>query len=680
MQNIFIELLPPWVETGLQPAFYDKESGTVLQQVSRMYAKINQLIGSVNNQNKTIADYIQKFIELKDYVYTYFNNLDVQDEINNKLDQMSAKGQLADIIAQYLHSQAVFGFDTIAEMSASENLINGSICKVLGKTNNQTGDGGFYKIRTVTTGDVIDGVNKVAITHDNTLIAELITDYTFNKLEEYIDDNYINVKYNGAKGDGETDDYTVLQSLINNNHNKTLFFPDGEYIISQPLNIETENSKNICFKLSPNAIIKTNSSIDYLIEIGLNEGIWNRYEQGNCTIIDGGIFDASNCLKGAIHHVANRKETQIMNAQIINAHKGIVCDLGTNTNSSSDLYISNLNIFGRSSYEDGSIGLELYSFDNKIYDVRIACFQTGVYDHSGNYYENVHVLMDEGNITYSDEQYNKTKCYVHAGDGGDSKLLDFYNDTCAIGFEQQDNNYTSLIHCFQYWWKSTTGMNLVLYRTSSGAQSQFIVTDCNVQCPPICNTIKGLELLDTNIGYRQYLGVYESIKFTNNVENEYLTNPNKIALEDWIYCTAINPNKDTVTVSGPWLNKMEANKYYPIAYVKEGAYSVIVRVSDFQIIRVGFVISSTDTRIVSVENLFNGSQANRLTIAICNRGTDSDGFADGYLCIKVTDGPELGFNVSIGDIKSWNQKLFVKKNYFQALTNPVVNDSKSFNQ
>ena len=189
MQNIFIELLPPWVETGIQPAFYDKESGTVLQQVSRMYPKINQLIGSVNNQNTTIADYIQKFIDLKDYVETYLNNLDVQAEINNKLDQMSANGQLADIIAQYLQAQAVFGFDTIAEMGASENLVNGSICKVLGKTNYQTGDGGFYRIRTITSDDVVDGVNIVAITHDNTLIAELITNYTFDKLEEYVDIN-----------------------------------------------------------------------------------------------------------------------------------------------------------------------------------------------------------------------------------------------------------------------------------------------------------------------------------------------------------------------------------------------------------------------------------------------------------------------------------------------------------
>ena len=41
MQNIFIEFLPPWVETGIQTAFYDKESGTVLQQTARMYAKVN---------------------------------------------------------------------------------------------------------------------------------------------------------------------------------------------------------------------------------------------------------------------------------------------------------------------------------------------------------------------------------------------------------------------------------------------------------------------------------------------------------------------------------------------------------------------------------------------------------------------------------------------------------------
>jgi hypothetical protein len=87
-----INFLPPWVETNCQPAFYDKESGTVLQQNARMYAKVNQLVRNVNEQNEAIELYIAKFIELRDYVHDYFDNLDVQEEINNKLDDMAEDG------------------------------------------------------------------------------------------------------------------------------------------------------------------------------------------------------------------------------------------------------------------------------------------------------------------------------------------------------------------------------------------------------------------------------------------------------------------------------------------------------------------------------------------------------------------------------------------------------------
>ena len=97
-----INFLPPWVETNLQPAFYDLESGTSLQQTARMYNKVNELVRSVNTQNETIADYIQQFIDLHNYVDDYFDNLDVQEEINNKLDQMAQDGELKDIFQDYL--------------------------------------------------------------------------------------------------------------------------------------------------------------------------------------------------------------------------------------------------------------------------------------------------------------------------------------------------------------------------------------------------------------------------------------------------------------------------------------------------------------------------------------------------------------------------------------------------
>jgi len=101
MKN-FINFLPPWVETNIQPAFYDKESGSCLQQTARMYAKVNQLVRIANEQYATIADYVNQFIELRDFVDDYFDNLDVQEEINNKLDAMATDGSLGVIISSYI--------------------------------------------------------------------------------------------------------------------------------------------------------------------------------------------------------------------------------------------------------------------------------------------------------------------------------------------------------------------------------------------------------------------------------------------------------------------------------------------------------------------------------------------------------------------------------------------------
>lgn len=102
MNKLFVPFLPPWVETGLQPAFYDKESGTVLQQTARMYDKVNQLIRNFNDLSKetkeTVEEYILKFTELKDFVDDYFENLDVQEEINNKLDEMAEAGTLQPLL------------------------------------------------------------------------------------------------------------------------------------------------------------------------------------------------------------------------------------------------------------------------------------------------------------------------------------------------------------------------------------------------------------------------------------------------------------------------------------------------------------------------------------------------------------------------------------------------------
>ena len=131
MQNIFIELLPPWIETGLQPAFYDKESGSVLQQTARMYAKLNEVVSSVNNQNSIVDEFVTKFNELHDYVYDYFENLDVQTEINSKLDKMALDGSLQAILqpmVTQVKNELLADYDTaMADLGEQYNVFTSSI-------------------------------------------------------------------------------------------------------------------------------------------------------------------------------------------------------------------------------------------------------------------------------------------------------------------------------------------------------------------------------------------------------------------------------------------------------------------------------------------------------------------------------------------------------------------------
>ena len=81
MENIFVEFLPPWVETGLQPAFYDKESGTVLQQTARMYARVNMLIRMFNKLGKKVEE-----------LQAWFANIDLHEEIDKILKEYIDEG------------------------------------------------------------------------------------------------------------------------------------------------------------------------------------------------------------------------------------------------------------------------------------------------------------------------------------------------------------------------------------------------------------------------------------------------------------------------------------------------------------------------------------------------------------------------------------------------------------
>lgn len=135
---------------------------------------------------KQIDNYNVKFDEFNDrltYLENYINTLDLQEEVNNKLDEMAESGELENLIGQYIELATTYVYNNVAEMKASTNLVNGSFARTSGYYDFDDGGGAYYKIRTITNEDVIDNIHLFALTNNVTLVAELIKSDSINILQ-----------------------------------------------------------------------------------------------------------------------------------------------------------------------------------------------------------------------------------------------------------------------------------------------------------------------------------------------------------------------------------------------------------------------------------------------------------------------------------------------------------------
>ena len=178
---------------------------------------------NITTQQNNYEEYITGlFNTLQTFVNDYFDNLDVQEEINNKLDDMVEDGTLQEIITQYLQSAVTWTFDTINTMKQAPNLINGSYAKTLGYHTINDGGEAQYFIRNKLNTDVED--NGIIHFIGNDLVAELI-----------INEKLINVKQFGAYGDNDHDDTSYFNNMISKlNKIKT---DNSTYKIESSINI-----------------------------------------------------------------------------------------------------------------------------------------------------------------------------------------------------------------------------------------------------------------------------------------------------------------------------------------------------------------------------------------------------------------------------------------------------------
>ena len=203
------------------------------------------VIPTVNNNAEAVEEVQNIVMLMQDYINHYFDNLDVQEEINRKLDNMAEDGSLNEIISNYMtpiiesQNERINNINNkVNSVASGSPLVASSISEMTDTTRTyvNTTDGNWYYY----TGSewTIGG------TYQATQIAE--NDILLKQLNQSTKD-YINIASDNIKNIGEIksySDFNFYQGAFNNTdgyYHKDPYNPNrvvllAEYPILIPLN------------------------------------------------------------------------------------------------------------------------------------------------------------------------------------------------------------------------------------------------------------------------------------------------------------------------------------------------------------------------------------------------------------------------------------------------------------
>ena len=242
-----------------------------------------------------------------------------------------------------------------------------------------------------------------------------------------------------------------IQRVIDENPNRVIFFPDGEYTLSKPILTSSHPKNSVCLLLSAYAKIRPSkswNSDEALIRLGAKDNANIIDEAGSNYYLDGGIIDGEGIANGI--SIDGGRETVIKNCSIKNTPIGITIKHGAN-NGSSDADITGVNIVGTS--KSGCTGVLVNGWDNTFTNMRIGRVQIGfMINTSGNIFRNIHPLL------YGSKEENFYKNSRAFCDMGGSNFYDnCYSDQFYYGFEIGENQCNLYSNCFCFWYSPADG-------------------------------------------------------------------------------------------------------------------------------------------------------------------------------------------------------------------------------
>ena len=259
--------------------------------------------------------------------------------------------------------------------------------------------------------------------------------------------------------DGKSDVSDAIQKLIDTHPKRTIFFPDGVYLLSKPILTSSDNEKSVDLALSNFARFLAApdwNSGEAMVRLGAKDGV-NSLAPGSNYGLTGGIIDGNGVAKGV--SIDGGRETRIQNADIKNASVGLHIKYGAN-NGSSDADIMNVNVTGNGKRD--SVGVLIEGFDNTLTNMRLGNVFTGVVVKSGgNILRNIHPLLYMNEVAKA--EYEKTAgFYVF----NPMNWFDYcYSDQYSTGFETTGGGVFK--NCFCWWYSDEEKTHLAFRSTGA---------------------------------------------------------------------------------------------------------------------------------------------------------------------------------------------------------------------
>ena len=240
----------------------------------------------------------------------------------------------------------------------------------------------------------------------------------------------------------------ALQALIDANPNRTICFPDGEYLVSHPLRTPADPAKSVDLQLANYAVVKATEDFEggAVIRLGGKDPYNTTWQAGSNYGLTGGVIDGNMIADGV--SIDSGRETKVQNTSIKHTVVGLRIAYGANSGSS-DADIRDINIIGNGAAD--SVGMVVEGFDNTFTNIRIGYVQTGVVMRSaGNSLTNIHPLYQidwdkyEGSCGFVEESGNNLYTYC-------------YSDQFQTAFKIVGNGRSVYDNCFAYWWSGEGG-------------------------------------------------------------------------------------------------------------------------------------------------------------------------------------------------------------------------------